>query len=300
MKELSIEEKAKAYDKAIEVARTLLNTRCVEGTNGYFHRKDIEQMFPILVENEDERIRKDILSFAEGMLKNNISKTQKDKFASWVTWLEKKDEQQSALIIPKFKVGDEIKTANEEPLTITKIDDKGYWSEELFICDFDEECIWDLVSPKPIDMVDSKFKVGDWVINRTDDIIMQIVNNKDFYESVEINGKRRTDTYNYIDWEFRLWTIQDAKDGDVLANDHHILILKELDYNWGDDGTPSAVKAYCGIKPNGNFEIGKDNWCFCGTLHIHPATKEQREQLEKSMADAGYTFDFDLTLKRKS
>ena len=257
-------------------------------------------MFPILVENEDERIRKDILSFAEGMLKNNISKTQKDKFASWVTWLEKKDEQQSALIIPKFKVGDEIKTANEEPLTITKIDDKGYWSEELFICDFDEECIWDLVSPKPIDMVDSKFKVGDWVINRTDDIIMQIVNNKDFYESVEINGKRRTDTYNYIDWEFRLWTIQDAKDGDVLANDHHILILKELDYNWGDDGTPSAVKAYCGIKPNGNFEIGKDNWCFCGTLHIHPATKEQREQLEKSMADAGYTFDFDLTLKRKS
>jgi hypothetical protein len=50
---------------------------------------------------------------------------------------------------PKFKIGDEIKTANEEPLTITKIDEKGYWSEDLFICGFDEECCWDLVEQKP-------------------------------------------------------------------------------------------------------------------------------------------------------
>ena len=50
---------------------------------------------------------------------------------------------------PKFKVGDEIKTANEESLTITKIDEKRYWSEDLFICDFDEECLWNLVEQKP-------------------------------------------------------------------------------------------------------------------------------------------------------
>ena len=90
---------------------------------------------------------------------------------------------------------------------------------------------------------------------------------------------------------FKLWTIQNAKDGDVLANDHHILILKELVYDWSSNGTSYSVKAYCGIKPNGNFEIGKDNWCFCGTLHIHPATKEQRDALMKSMNDAGYVWD---------
>ena len=94
-----------------------------------------------------------------------------------------------------------------------------------------------------------------------------------------------------VDKSASVFTIQDAKDGDVLANDHHILILKELDYNWGDDSTPSAVKAYCGIKPNGNFEIGKDNWCFCGTLHIHPATKEQRDTLMRAMADEGYEWE---------
>ena len=52
-------------------------------------------------------------------------------------------------IEPKFKVGDEIKTANEESLTITKVDEKGYWSKDLFICSFDEECIWDLVEQNP-------------------------------------------------------------------------------------------------------------------------------------------------------
>lgn len=45
----------------------------------------------------------------------------------------------------KFKVGDEIKTQREESLTITKIDDKGYWSEDLFICDFDDDIKWKLV-----------------------------------------------------------------------------------------------------------------------------------------------------------
>ena len=53
------------------------------------------------------------------------------------------------VIIPKFRIGDNIKTTNEEPLTITKIDEKGYWSEELFICNFDNADKWELVEQKP-------------------------------------------------------------------------------------------------------------------------------------------------------
>jgi hypothetical protein len=59
-------------------------------------------------------------------------------------WL-KQGEQKPIIIIPKFREGDEIKTANEKSLTITKIDEKGYWSEDLFICNFNEECLWELV-----------------------------------------------------------------------------------------------------------------------------------------------------------
>ena len=87
------------------------------------------------------------------------------------------------------------------------------------------------------------------------------------------------------------WSIKDAKPGDVLANDHHILILKELVYDWSSNGTPYSVKAYCGIKPNGNFELGKENWCFCGTLHMRPATSEERDLLFAKMREAGYTWD---------
>lgn len=60
---MTTEEKAKAYDKAIEKAKSLLHTRCVEGTNASFHRKDIEDMFPQLAESEDERIRKTLMSY---------------------------------------------------------------------------------------------------------------------------------------------------------------------------------------------------------------------------------------------
>lgn len=143
--------------------------------------------------------------------------------------------------------------------------------------------------------VEPKFHEGDWVIYNND--ICQIVKREEgcnklvtvFGIEKELVNERNLSTA-------RLWTIQDAKLGDVLANDHHILILKELDYDWSSNGTPSAVKAYCGIKPNGNFEIGKDNWCFCGTLHIHPATKEQRDLLFAKMKEAGYKLDKDFNV----
>ena len=143
--------------------------------------------------------------------------------------------------------------------------------------------------------VEPKFKIGQWIVWQ--DKCYKVNYNVCGYELVDQNGLSTSLEYGTIDENAHIWDIiKDAKDGDVLANDYHILILKELDYNWGDDGTPSAVKAYCGIKPNGNFETGKDNWCFCGTLHIHPATKEQRELLFQKIEEAGYKWDAD---KRK-
>ena len=61
MKELTIEEKAKAYDKAIERARKLA-TDLPNGRNDrLYHVWDLESIFPELKESEDERIRKHII-----------------------------------------------------------------------------------------------------------------------------------------------------------------------------------------------------------------------------------------------
>lgn len=141
-------------------------------------------------------------------------------------------------------------------------------------------------------LVEPKFKVGDWVISSVlGTARIMGVNDSNEYQLEYIDGEQKFSSIDYVNYAYDKWTIKDVKDGDVLANDHHILILKELVYDWSSNGTPYSVKAYCGIKPNGNFEIGKDNWSFCGTLHIHPATKEQRDTLMKAMNDAGYEWD---------
>ena len=150
---------------------------------------------------------------------------------------------------------------------------------------------------KSVNKVEPKFKVGDWIVfNGFTLLINEVV--QGYYRTISIDGLHNSYDWN-IDNMARLWTIKEAKSGDVLANDHHILILKEPVYDWYTNGTPYSIKAYCGIKPNGNFEIGKDNWSFCGTLHIHPATKEQHETLMKAMVDAGYTFDFETKELKK-
>lgn len=154
----------------------------------------------------------------------------------------------------------------------------------------------------PTDETEPKFKPGDWIIfNGLTLHIDEVVNGYPYgYYRTTSRGDGIHNSYDWnIDNAARLWTIQDAKEGDVLANKHNILILKELDYDWSCNGTPNAVKAYCGIKPNGNFEIGKDNWCFCGTLYIHPATKEQRDTLFAKMADAGYKWNSEKKELRK-
>ena len=104
------------------------------------------------------------------------------------------------------------------------------------------------------DKKEPKFKDGDWVVNKFGDLW-------------------HIDSFDKKNYQ--------VSDGKGNYND------------WYTNGTPYSVHAYCGIKPNGNFELGKDNWCFCGTLYMHPATKEQRDQLKKAMADAEWEFDFD-------
>lgn len=146
---------------------------------------------------------------------------------------------------------------------------------------------WD-AGKKELKKVKPKFKIGDWIIT-PENKVLQITSIGD--TTYGFNNESHYWAICYCDEQCRFWTIKDAKDGDILANDHHILILKELVYDWSSNGTPYSVKAYCGIKPNGNFEIGKDNWSFCGTLHIHPATKEQRDTLMKAMNDARYEWD---------
>lgn len=82
MEKLTIEEKAKRYDEAIEIARALNNGEAVEGENG---DTVYECIFHELKESKGEKIRKEILEY--------IRKATGCK--EWIAWLEKQNEQKS-------------------------------------------------------------------------------------------------------------------------------------------------------------------------------------------------------------
>ena len=64
-------------------------------------------------------------------------------------------------------------------------------------------------------------------------------------------------------------------------------------------GCSNTFKIYVGVNWDNNLQIDK----YMGCLHIHPATKEQRDALMKALNDAGYEWDIEkkeLKKKRKS
>lgn len=182
MKEFSIEQKAKAYDEALERMKSWARGEHPE----YFTeaQKAAEFVFPELKESEDERIRNWLICYFKEVCDNVSEKEKKGILA----WLEKQSEQKPAIIIPKFRVGDEIKTTNEAPLTITKITDSGYWSEDLFICSFENSAKWELVEQKTtwseedekeVAVLEAYIRSNDWNerhIDRALGIVDELVN----------------------------------------------------------------------------------------------------------------------------
>ncbi|MEE3414821.1 MAG: hypothetical protein VZR53_05570 [Prevotella sp.] len=89
MKKLSIEEKAKRYDEALEKAEKWHNAPNVDKIPTFGNRI-IEDIFPELYESEDERIKNEIIDYIS---------TADDKvlipYESWIAWLEKQGRQKS-------------------------------------------------------------------------------------------------------------------------------------------------------------------------------------------------------------
>lgn len=97
------------------------------------------------------------------------------------------------------------------------------------------------------------------------------------------------------EYNVHLWTIQDAKDGDVLIDKSGSrecpFIFKETKPSdiKTDMLNPLAVLGYCGIGGAG-FTKGS-GWGDTANCIYYPATKEQRDTLFKKMKEAGFEWD---------
>ena len=96
-----IEQKAKAYDKAVDTFNVLLNLNTVK-ESGTIFTDDVRKIFPELKENEDEKIRKEIEQLIQCMHDADPRKRR------WISWLEKQGETYEKLpqTSHKYNTGD--------------------------------------------------------------------------------------------------------------------------------------------------------------------------------------------------
>ena len=103
MEELSIEQKANRYDEAIKRVKELLEI----GVKDTRDKRVVLSFFPELKESEDERIRKEILSFCQDRKAKYFNDPKYVNIDKWIAWLEKQSDVDNAdKVEPKFHKGE--------------------------------------------------------------------------------------------------------------------------------------------------------------------------------------------------
>lgn len=332
MKELSIEQKARAYDKSLGRAKEYLNS-----PRTCFDIDQLYNIFPILREDDnDENVRKALISFLKSPFVNeNITD---EKVAPWLDWLEKQGEPKEYTFKSLPRLLDMIEPTSRTKAYCQKLIDtlakEGYntdakivkeilkgWNgddvpmavmdeqkpygqrEECLDCQFNYageckgSCAMKRSERNPINK-EPKFKVGNWYQCTKDFFGKGVTFDKNTTYYCAEEGCLQDEYGCHIAIvkdlydNFKLWTIQDARNGDVLCTyecgtPKIIFILK---------GTPKkhyALGYHCYYNiMYPHFESDSKKGCLSpNDEDVKPATKEQRDLLFQKMHEAGYEWD---------
>ena len=135
------------------------------------------------------------------------------------------------------------------------------------------------------DNSEHKFKVGDWVMHKETQDTFFIKNIENTYCMENYAGFIENNPIDIVDELSTLWTIQDAKDGDVLTwDDNKCIALFKTIHDKDSFKSYGCIGAITRV-----FEKG----AFHDIENAHPATKEQRDLLFQKMKEAGYEWDAD-------
>ena len=252
-------------------------------------------------------------------LTNSEGKTRNYGEATWLckqvdSKFEKQGEQKSAdKEEPKFHEGDWVivsTTKGDRAVQIASVEyskdgypsyftTEGRWfgngTKARLLTDKDVETI---IIPESKVIAKTKFHEGDWVVSKLGNVWhIDSFDNKN-YKVTDINGNHNCFPI-YIQDRIRLWTIQDAKDGDVLVvppvkgqeGEEQIFIFKCINSR---DYVDNCIEYYCRVYQGAFYDNENENG-YMGTTSspLYPATKEQRDTLLKAMTDAGWEFDFE-------
>lgn len=137
-----------------------------------------------------------------------------------------------------------------------------------------------------------RFKIGNCLVKKDNSgkpiVITDMTQSK--YNIESYDGKVCEVSSNAIDNDYRLWTINDAKPGDILyfksplSGYEYIMIFKNL--TTGD--SQGGVNSYGRWSTASGFKPDIPNICYADSPELRPANNEQRKRLFKSMHEAGY------------
>lgn len=238
----------KKYKEALERAKN--EYQAYKSFNSF--RGMLVRIFPELCESEDEKVRKEIIKFLELPHRQFVGEKCQEE---WIAWLEKQGNpygQREECLDCQFNYAGECKGSCAMKRSEQKLTDKP------------------------------KFHKGEWIINTLPGIKYPhlITDVRDGYY---IFGE--DDDHAHIasnDDVLRLWTIQDAKDGDVLKEDSCTFIIERMK----SDGTAII---HCCLFDDGDFGLGSTLGFDVDSTY--PATKEQRDLLFAKMKEAGYEWN---------
>ena len=271
MKELSIEQKAKAYDEAIERAKQM------------FSEKELNYLFPELKESDDEKII--------NLLKMVVEKWHNVGYADYVmdipksdiiSWLEKQGER--ANFRNKIQIGDKV-TRNKDGVLVNL-------SQLERIAKPNESKQVEQTS----DNIEPKFKIGDFITNG---ILVGKIDKVHELGYHAYFGNFYSDIPDVENWH--KWTIQDAKDGDIIIDPatqydkESVFIFERIDKD-------NVVRCYVTLSNMQTLRISNDICNVCGyadKILYTPASKEQRDLLFQKMHEAGYEWDAEKKELRK-
>jgi hypothetical protein len=293
---------------------TLKKLHRIYNQTNSFGKELMEKEFPELKESEDERIRKEIIRIVD--IWTNSSPTVNGIPAeTLLAWLEKQGELVNSLskridglIQKNNSLIEQLEKQGEQPNPYSGISfeyDGHIWG--MCARDNGVDILLDKQLLKHLDKTEPKFKIekGQWYVCIQSFILNgnTVVAEGRTYKSQEDNAISGEDTRLFIDKldgdaseYFRLWTIQDAKDGDVFTTH----ISPEGDWiGMYKQSTDDTFNTYCFLNSIGEFVVNPNRCKNHGTHGLHPATKEQRDLLFTKMKEAGYYWDAEKRELRK-
>ena len=234
-------EKAKAYDEALKKASD------AHKDDDRHLKATLERIFPELKYSDDNKMINFIINELACLRATDEKGSDRyEELTNAIGWLEKQGKEEYAL--KSFK-DEDVRKFMQYIEKQAKAYEFNLPNRSYDIYAFTKNLlVWlEKQDKNSTDKIEPKFKVGDWVVNKFGDSWhIDSLDKKNYQVS---NGKGN---YNYFPIlkhnEMHIWTIQDAKDGDVIQLGKVIAIFKKY------IGREKCI-CYCSFCKNGGFEI---------------------------------------------